>query len=439
MKNIVKINALITLACITFLNSHAAFAELDKIVAVVNSEVITESELNNEYTNIKNHLQKEQTPYSNEQKLRTQVLNQLIDQSVELQTASKAGIEVNDAELDQAIEGITKRNKMSLAELKENLKNEGLNFAEYRENVRKQMTIDKLLQHEIQPRISVSKQEVDKYLHSYAFEQQNVSEYLIEDIVIRLPEVPSSEQLHKANQQADEITKKLQQGESFESLAVVYSRGDTALQGGSLGWRRLEEIPSVFSEPVKTMQKNDVSNPIRAANGIHIIKLIDVKGQGGRHYIQETRARHILLKTTPRSDDAAIEAQLKKLQQQIKKDEKDFAELAKEYSEDRVSALKGGNLGWIQGDEMVPPFTQAMNQLEIGKISDPVKTQFGWHLIQVLERRNVDDTEDFQRRQIEKMLYQRNFQEQAMNFVQRMRDISYVNILLAENESNPTG
>jgi peptidyl-prolyl cis-trans isomerase SurA len=422
--------------CVLFLSIFARgetpSGQIDQIVAIVNSDVITESELNKEFVQVKTHVA-QQTPIRDEQELRKQVLNQLIDQSVELQTAKKAGIDVDDHELDQAITEITERNHMTLEQLKQKIQAENLNFDDYRATIRKQMIIEKLLQHEVRPRISISKQEVDKYLHSYAFEQQNISEYLIEDILIRLPEIPSSQQLHDAQQQAKQILDKLQHGENFESLAITYSNGNSALQGGSLGWRRLEEIPSVFAEQIRTMQINKVAGPIQTSNGLHIIKLLDTRNETAHHYTQETHVRHILLKPTARKTNDELQAELISIRKQLITKKNDFSQLAEKFSEDRVSAKNGGDLGWINGDEMVPPFTAAMEKLTIGEISTPVKTQFGWHLIQVLERRKIDDTAAFQQRQIEKMLYERNFQEKTLSFIQRMRDVSYVNILLSDN------
>lgn len=403
---------------------------LDSVVAVVNDDVITASELNHQVAKVSKQLASRQIKLPSEDELRWQVLNYLIDQKVELQTAARAGIEVDDATLDASIEQIAAHNKASLAELKKVIENDGLSFGEYRAEIRKEMLVERLLQREIGSRITISKQETDKYLHSLAYEKQNVVEYHLEDILIGLPEAPSSAQLQEAQKIADDIRVQLKQGRNFQELALAKSTGQEALSGGDLGWRRIEEIPTAFASLLSGMKPGDVSDPIRTGNGIHLIKLVDRRGNAGVHHTTETQVRHILLKTSGTTTrDNALKAELERIRTEIEHGAS-FAEMAKRYSQDTVSALKGGELGWIKPGMLVVPFEQAMNQLKPGIISEPVKTQFGWHIIQVEGRREVEDTAEYQEQQIRRRLYERQYEENTQLWVKRMRDASSVQILI---------
>lgn len=402
---------------------------LDSVVAVVNDDVITASELDRQLAKVNQQLKLRQIKAPAEDVLRWQVLNHLIDQKVELQTAARAGIEVDDATLDASIEQIAAHNKASLAQLKQLIEKEGISFAEYRAEIRKELIIERLLQREVGGRITISKQEVDKYLHSLAYEKQNILEYHLEDILIELPETPSSAQLQAAQKAADDIMAQLKAGKSFQALALARSTGQEALTGGDLGWRRMEEIPSAFAAVLPAMSPGDVSNPIRTGNGIHLIKLVDKRGNAEIHHTTETQVRHILLKTSSTSRDNELKAELEKIRTEIEQG-KSFGEMAKLYSQDTVSAAKGGELGWVKPGMLVLPFEQTMNRLKPGVISEPVKTQFGWHIIQVQGRREKDDTAEYQEQQIRRRLFERQYEENTQLWVKRMRDASSIQILV---------
>lgn len=407
---------------------------LDSVVAIVNSDVVTESELNKQYTGIKQHLEQQNKSLPSDAELRSQVLNHIIDQKIILQTAARANIEIDDDSLNRAIRNIASRNNMTKQELKQTLAKSGIDFRDYREDLRKQITIDRLMQQQIGSRVTISKQEVDKYLNSVAFDQQNIAEYHINDILIALPDVPSSQEIRSAKTTAEKVLKKLKQGHPFSEVAIAESNGQDALKGGDLGWRRVEEIPSVFADYITKMDVGDVQGPIRTANGFHIMQLVDTRGSAARHFTQETKVRHILIKShTPDDDDDIIE-ELKDIRKKIEAGAS-FAQMAKEHSDDVVSREKDGTLGWISPGMLVPAFEQAMDGLTIGMVSQPVKTQFGWHLIQVQERRKKEDTHDYQRNKIRKLIYERQFEEEKQHWITKMRSVSYVQSLLPEADN----
>jgi peptidyl-prolyl cis-trans isomerase SurA len=402
---------------------------LDGIAAIVNNDVITLSELEKQERKIRSHIATRQIQVPKPAELRAQVLDYLINRKIELQTAARAGIVVDDETLNAAIENIAGRNGLTIEQLKQTVTSDGLNFAEYQDEIRSEMTIERLLQREVGSRITISKQEVDKYLHSIAYEQQNVREYRLEDILIALPEIPSSAELQAAQKTADTIREKLKNGQSFAELAIAKSNGHQALSGGDLGWRRLEEIPSIFTTTVPSMRAGEVAGPLRGGNGLHLIKLVAIRGNNTAHHSTETHARHILIKTNAFTPDETIKEKLTKIKGEIENG-KSFAEMARTYSEDTVSALKGGDLGWITPGMLVEPFEKAMNQLKPGFISNPVKTQFGWHIIQVDARRDKDDTAEYEEQQIRRRIFERQYEDASHAWIKRMRDASYVQVFI---------
>ncbi len=421
----------IALLVVTLLLSGTCLANpvkaqsLDKIVAFVNDDVITQSQLNHEINVVKQRLKRENTPLPPAKTLSDQVLEHLIDQKIELQTAARAGIEVDDAEVNNAIKRIAKTNHMTTAELRKKVTADGMTYSQYRAYIKDQVAVRHLLDQQVGSRIVVSKQEVDNFLNSEAYEARNVTEYHIEDILLALPEVPSSEDLHKAQAKAKTVLSQAKKGTNFKKLAIANSDGQQALQGGDLGWRHIEEIPTIFARKVKHMKEGDVAGPIRTANGYHVIKLAGLKGVNAHHYVTETHPRHILIKTNAVTSDKEIKRELNNIRKQIIHGA-EFEKIAEKYSQDTGSATKGGDLGWVTPGMLVPPFELAMNNLKVDQISKPVKSQFGWHIIQVLGRRKVDNTKDVQQDKIRKMIYTRKYEEKAQSFIKQMRDMSYV-------------
>lgn len=423
-----------SIICLTIIYSAISFAaeqniiHLDAIVAIVNDDVITEQELNKATEQVKQQLQLNQTPMPAQAELQQQVLNQLIDKKVELQTAKRAGIEIDNSTVANAIENIAKHNQLTVEELKKKFASEDIDFAEFSKQITEQITVEKLLQREIAPKVTIEKKEIDKYLNSAAYAKQNVAEYHLQDILIALPEVPSSKEIQQAKQVSNKVFAKIKSGENFESIAVALSDAQTALTGGDLDWRRIEEIPTAFTTEIQTLKPGEVAGPIRTANGYHIIKLVDTRGSLAKHYTLETNVRHILLKPNAIKSNKQVKKQLTELRQQII-DGTDFSVVAKKYSQDPGTSIHGGDLDWITPGKLVPPFETAMDKLELAEISQPIQTEFGWHLIQVLDRRKTEDTQAFRETEIRKFLSERHYEEETQNWIKRMRNLSYVEIL----------
>lgn len=418
---------------------QAAQAPLDTVVAVVGDDVITQSELNKEVGYIKIQLKRNNTPLPTDAELDSQVLQRLIDQKLELQMANKLDITVDDATVDQAIADIASKNQMSVDGLKQTLRNDGINYDFYRNQVREQILVQQLLQREVAPRVYISQQDVENILNSKGYQQtqQGAVQYNIEDILIALPEEPSSDDLAAANKKANNIIRQLRAGANFNQLAAANSNGDEALQGGSLGWRTPEQLPEIFVEAVQGLNQGDVSQPLRAGNGIHVLRLVGVKSSNQKHMIQETHVRHILIKTDAVHTDEMVRKQLLDLKSQIASGVS-FEQLAEKYSQDPTSAIKGGDLGWVQPGLLVPPFEKAMDGLAINQISGPVKTQYGWHLIQVLARRNKDNTQEYKEMQIRRMLFESRMNEKTQDWLRRMRQSTYIKVYLKTDNTQAT-
>lgn len=402
---------------------------LDSVVAVVNTDVITQSELNAAIKLAQNELQQTNTPQPSDQQLKMQVLNQLIDHKIELQTASRMGITVSEDQLDQAISNIAAKNKLTVAQLRDALAQQGINFSGYRKQIKEQMIIQQLMQRAVASSINISPQDVKNAQNSPYVLAQKHDAYHVDDILISLPDEPSSAQVQAAYTKAQSIVVQLQKGANFKTLAAANSDGTEAMKGGDLGWRSLEELPTVFAAKVVDMNPGDVAGPIRTGNGVHVIKLEGVKDNNANHFLTQTDVRHILIKTNMPSDDGPAKQELEIIRNQIIHGAS-FADMAKKYSQDPGSAQKGGDLGWVSPGMLVPPFEQAMNTLAINQISEPVKSQYGWHLIQVLNRRQINDNQQYQQNQIKQMIFMRQFNENAAIFVQQLRDESYVKILI---------
>lgn len=409
--------------------------DLDSVVAVVNDDVITERELQKRIGFYQLETNDAMMPPVDI--LRSQVLNLLIDQIVAMQTASRFGLEVSKDTVDQAINDLLKRNNLSKEKLKNLLVKQKLTFKDYQNMVQKELIVQQVLQKEVAGRINIPKQEVDKYLNSLAYDHNNVTEYLLSDILISLPDVPSSHDMQKANAKAERIIKKLAAGGDFKELAVNYSEAPNALQGGSLGWRRMEEIPSLFAEKVEAMRAGEYIGPIKTPNGIHILKLQEIKGAKVRHVFTEHKTRHILIKVAIIDNEDTVKAKLVDLRDRIKKGES-FKDLAKQYSQDPVSAAKGGSLGWVPPGVMVAEFEKTMKAQKIGEVSKPFRSEYGWHILVVESKREQDNTQEYYANELRKKIYQRKFAEESQNFIRRLRNMSFVDILLKDHNTKST-
>ncbi|MCS5710113.1 peptidylprolyl isomerase [Candidatus Berkiella aquae] len=399
---------------------------IDGIAAIVNDSVITRSELRNELEMVKQQILHSGNTAPEHSILEKQVLEHLIVNEIQLQMAKKTGLQVDDNALDNAISTIAKQNGLSVTQLREAVNSQGMDYNQYRDNVRRQMTVSQLQQRDVLSGIQISEQEINQFLQSPNGLGSMVSEYRLGHILLSLPESPSPVEIEAAAQKAQLIVNKLRQGEDFATLAMAESQGEGALQGGDLGWRRLPELPTLFEKIVPTLKAQDVPEPIRSNSGIHIIKLLEKRtAQQAIATIEKFRVRHILIKTNTVTSDRDALARLNEIRSKLNKGET-FTQLAKAYSQDLASATNGGDLGWITKDVLVPEFAEAMEKLALNELSEPVKTPFGWHLIEVQEKQAHASDDTALRQKARDMLQQRKFEEKQQEWVRQLRDEAYV-------------
>ncbi len=420
------------IALVCLLCSVVGLAEgkqlLDKVVAVVNNGVITSSELDAQVALSKKQMIAQKIQLPNDTVLRKQVLQHLIDVDLQMQMAKQNGITVDNPELNEAIERIATMNHLNISQLREEITKTGISWQEYRRNIRKEMVLSRLQQKAVGKDVVVSNEQVEQYLKTDDHVDNSALTYHLQNIVIPLNEEPTTEQVKKAKSNAADLLVKINKGEDFSKLAIEQSSGELALEGGDLGDRHLAELPEIFAKEVVKMKVGQVSGPIRTGNGFQLIKLISIGGDNQHHVVTQTHVRHILLKQDASMLPEDSQKQIKNIYQQLKSG-KDFALMAKQYSLDSASAVKGGDLGWVGPGELVPEFEKTMNSLPLNKVSHPVKTQFGWHLIEVIARKKKDDSEAFKKQQVRQFLQQRKFAEAVQNWQQHLRTEAYVNIV----------
>lgn len=397
---------------------------LDGIAAIVNDGVVLKSELDIEIQRIVERLRAQGTQLPPPQALREQVLERLVVQRIQLQRAQRGNIDVSDETLNQALASIAQRNGTTLADLPQLLAGEGIDYAAYRADLRNQIAIDQLRQKEVIARIGVTPREVDEYMARQAGREGLDQEFLLSQILVAVPPSAGSEQLRAAEDRINELAKRVAAGEDFAQLAVAFSDGQQALEGGSLGWRKGAELPSVFAEVAPGLAKGQVSPPLRSSSGFHLVRLDDRRG-GEAVMEDQVRVRHILVQTNEILDDAAARQKLAEIRTRILGGE-DFAGVAKVVSEDEQSAIQGGDLGWSGPGTFVPAFEQTVSELPIGEISQPFKTQFGWHILRVEERRTYDATADRQRQRAILAIRNSKLGEETEIWARRLRDEAYV-------------
>ncbi|MEF8734231.1 MAG: peptidylprolyl isomerase [Candidatus Accumulibacter meliphilus] len=401
----------------------------DRIVAVVNDEVITHHELRSRLDSALGQLQRQGTALPPREVLEKQMLERLVIDKVQLQFAREVGLRVDDAQLDQALQRIAANNHLTLAQFRVALEKDGIAFASFREEIRAEMTIARLREREVDSRIFISEGEIDNYLAGEAG-QAGGEEYQMAHILLRAPESASPEQIQQLRAKSDQIVERLRQGENFAQLAAAYSDAPDGLRGGDLGWRSLNRLPTMFAEVAAKLQVGEVSPVMRSSNGFHLVKLLGKRGGGALPAVQQTRARHILIKVNEVVSEPEARHTVETLHERIKHGE-NFADLARLFSQDG-SASKGGDLGWIYAGDTVPEFEGAMNKLAPGELSEPVKSPFGYHLIEVTERRVQDVSSDRQRTAARQVLRERKRDEAYQDWLRQMRDRAYVELRLEE-------
>jgi peptidyl-prolyl cis-trans isomerase SurA len=422
------------LAVAVQVNAAAAgpdIVELDHIVAVVNSDVITALELEQRVKRVKQQLARRNTNLPPEDVLRKQILDRMIQEELEVQLAKRKGIRVDDETVNNVIQNIAQENNLSLDQFRQVLQNEGYHFANFRENIRKEIMTSRLKKSEVQDRVRVSEQEIQEQLAKLEQQKGKDEEYHLAHILIALPEGATPDQVSAAQTKARQTANRLRLGADFAQTAIAVSDGQHALQGGDMGWVKLGQLPSIFSDVVPQMKPGDVTDPVRSSSGFHIVKMLDKRSDEHKHVVEQVLARHILIKTDELTSDQQARSRLLRLRERILSGA-DFGKLAEANSDDSGSASQGGSLGWSNPSTFVPQFADQLKKLKPGEISMPFKSRYGWHIVQVMARRDKDDTQSFLRNQARQQIQKRKTNEELESWVRRLREEAYVDYRLNE-------
>lgn len=415
------------------LPAHAAprVVEVDRIVAVVDNEVITALQLRDRIAQTERQLRRQGVELPPMEVLERQLLERLIVERAQIQRARESALRIDDATLERAIERIASGNKLSLDQLRATLAQDGVAWDRFREEIRTEILLTRLREREVDSRIVVTDAEIDNFIATNpdAFSGE---EFAVAHILLRTPEGATPQQVEAVRRRAEQTMARLRSGEDFARVAAEVSDAPDGLSGGALGWRRLDRLPGLFAEAVREMRPGSTSPILRSAAGLHIVRLIDRRGGGvdTMQQLEQTRARHILIRSSEVLSDSDAEARLLGLRERALNGT-DFGELAKANSAD-LSAAKGGDLGWVNPGDTVPEFERAMNALQPGEISPPVKSPFGWHLIQVVERRLQDVTDERKRNAARMALRERKADEAYEDWVRQLRDSTYVDYRLEQ-------
>ena len=425
-----KLIALLTTLNLTSLtvSSFAALVLIDRISVVVDQDVIMQSEIDERMKAIKAQIAADpQTRAPSDDVLREQIIERLILENLQLQTADRAGIRISDDELNEALSGIASQNQMTLTQFRVALANDGVSWAAMREQVRREFSISRVQQGVMRRRIEVTEQEIDNFLATEVGESVTSDEYRLGHILITLPPNPSAQDIRTTRDKADSISTRLQEGADFGSLAIEFSEDQNALEGGDMGWRKPTQLPSMFSDLVADMKAGDIKGPIKSGRGFHLIKVMDKRGATSEGQIEQTQVRHVLIqpneiRTGGECQDLAIS-----LREEIVEG-RDFADVAKLYSDDPGSALSGGDLGWSRAGVFVPEFESTMKAMDINQLSEVFKTAHGYHFLEVTGRRIEDFSERFKMGQAENYLRNQKFDEELANWQREIRDNAFVEI-----------
>jgi peptidyl-prolyl cis-trans isomerase SurA len=398
---------------------------LDRVVAIVNDGVVLNSDLDAEVYAVTERLHEQKLELPPQNVLRQQVLERLVLQEIQVQHATKAGVKVSDENVNAALQDVAKRNGMTLTQLPEALAKQGVDYPTYREEIRREITLQMLRQRDVMQHISVTPREIDQFLDKQAKTPSERNEYNVSHILIAVGQEASQSQLDAAAKRAEDVYERAKGGEDFAKLAVAYSNSQTAFEGGALGWRKGSELPTFLTDIVAKLKPGEVSEPLRTPTGFHIIKLNEVRGGSQQSVEDQVHVRHILMKTNELADDATVKLKLNALRERILKGE-DFSGLAQTVSEDPGSAVDGGDLGWTGPGTFVPEFEQVVAGLKEEEISEPFKTQYGWHIVQLLGRRRYDNSDEMKRRQAIEAIRAGKADEETELWLRRMRDEAYV-------------
>lgn len=432
-KSTILINFLFILISLSFSlissgKSENNIKKLDRIVAIVDQEVITEKELEEKLITVINTLKNQKVDLPPENILKKQVIERMIINSLQIQLASETGIKVSDNQIDKTINRIAEKNKLNITDFKKMIEKDGTSFYKFKESIKNEIVISQLKEREIDSKILITDGEIDNYLS--AQKNESSEEFEVAHILIKIPEDASPEKLEKIKNKAEDAAKSIQNGKSFFQVSATFSDASNALEGGLMGIKKSNELPTLFLDALKKLDVGKISPILRSPSGFHILKLISRKGGETNLIVDQSHVRHILIKFSEINPENEIKKRLLALKERIENGTK-FEELARQYSED-PSASNGGDLGWINPGDTVPEFEKTISALKINEVSDPIKTPFGFHLIQVLERRSQDISKDAARIKARQEIKMRKSEEAYESWIQELRDKSFVEIHLED-------
>lgn len=425
MRSLSFFSLLLLLLPATQIIAKSSVVPLDKIIVIVDNDIITQVELDNRIKLISQQLKQKGNKLPSLDTLRKQILERLILEKLQLEMAKKTGIRVNDEMVNRVIANIARENNLPMKKFREALKKDGFKFSEFRENIRREVTIARLRKMRVENEVNISEQEINNFLSQSLKGKSANNEYHLNHILIATPEAATPQQIDAAEEKAKKIFRELEKGDDFTQKAIAVSNDELALKGGDLGWRKAAQLPTLFTPIVAKMKKNEIKGPLRSASGFHIIKLKNKRNTDQKNIINQTLARHILIRPTQILSQADARSRIVDIRQRVSSGG-DFASIAKASSDDKASAAEGGSLGWVSPGKMVPTFEEEMNKLKPGKISQPFRTQFGWHIVQVLSHRKYDNTEQFQRSQALQLIRKRKTEEAIQDWLRRLRAEAYV-------------
>lgn len=402
--------------------------ELDRVAVIVDQGVILESEIQELLASVKRNAITNGQTLPSDRALRTQAIERLIISNLQMQTALRMGIQISDPQLEQTIANIAKQEGLDLAALREKLASEGISYDSYREEVRKELITGEVRRASVRRRIYVTPQEISNLVKLIDEQGAQQAEYQLGHILIGLPPQPTDEDISAAKDRAAKVLELLNNGSDFAKIAIASSSGSKALEGGDMGWMNINSMPTLFAEAVQNKNKDDLIGPIRSGAGFHILKIVDTRGVE-KVEVTEVNSRHILIAPTVILSDEKAKEMLKDFREKLLNGEADFAELAKEYSADPGSALKGGELGWADPNKYESEFKDTLNTLEVGEISQPIRTVYGWHIMQLIDKRVGDVTEKLKQDKAYQLLFNRKFAEETEAWVREMRDTAYIELL----------
>lgn len=416
---------LILLAVLAPLSAQAERKLLDQVVAIVDESVILQTELEARISTITSRLSAQGTALPPRQVLEERVLDQLITESIQMQMADRAGMRISDNELNETMANIADRNGMSLAQFENQLAAEGVSYNQAREQIRKEMLTSRVQQRQVGNRVRVTDREVDNYLESLEARGGNNAEYRLAYIFVSVDDPSDETEVETAREKAERLRNEIASGRDFREVAVAESDASNALEGGDMGWRAEGQLPSLVAPVVPELPVGEPSEVLENNSGFHLVMVMDKRGGEQQQVIQQHRVRHILVRPSEATTDSQAETMIRDLYQQLENGAS-FSALAREYSDDPVSGSDGGNLGWVSPGQMVPAFEQAMLNADIGEFRGPFRSQFGWHILQVEERRQKDISGDVRDAEARQAIYRRKFETELQNWLQEIRDEAFI-------------